>query len=258
MTSAAQPGGDPVRLRNVTKVYGADQRTVALRDVSLDFPQGSFTAIMGPSGSGKSTLLQCAAGLDTPTSGEILIDGAPFPTTGEADVTVFRRDRIGFVFQQYNLIGHITVLDNVLLPVRFAGHRGRRPDAHALLTRLGLGAVAGRLPAALSGGQQQRVAIARSVFAKPSVLFADEPTGALDSASGAAVMALLRESCDLHGRTVVTVTHDPVAAAWADSVVFLVDGAVVERLVRPDAITVAERMTVASTGDCTHVGGGVT
>ena len=241
------PGIDPVRLNNVTKTYGtSDNATVALRGVSLTFPRRSFTAVMGPSGSGKSTLLQCAAGLDTPDAGEVLVDGDPFPATGENDVTTFRRDRIGFVFQQYNLIGHITVLDNVLLPLRLAGRRASTMDAHALLTQLGLNGVADRLPAALSGGQQQRVAIARTLLAQPSVLFADEPTGALDSTSGATVLALLRESCDQHGQTVITVTHDPVAAAWADTVVFLADGLVVDRITSPDATTVAERMTALS------------
>src|SRR3954453_914881 len=168
---------DVVRLDSLRKTY--DGSVTALDGVTIGPAVGSFTAIMGPSGSGKSTLLQCAAGLDKPTSGQVAIGGAPFPTTGEADVTVFRRGRIGFVFQQYNLIGHISVLDNVLLPIRLAGAGGRSDvsAARALLAELGLEHLAERLPAALSGGQQQRVAIARSLLARPAVLFADEPTG---------------------------------------------------------------------------------
>ncbi len=247
-TGQLRPGADAVRMTALRKIYGSPKNpTVAVRDVSLTFRVGTFTAVMGPSGSGKSTLLQCAAGLDVPTSGEVLVGGEPFPTTGETDVTIFRRDRIGFVFQQYNLVGHISVLDNVLLPGRLAGERADVAAARSLLAELGLDQVAGRLPAELSGGQQQRAAIARSLLSRPAVLFADEPTGALDSGSGQAVLALLRESCDRHGRTVVMVTHDPIAAATADTVVFLADGLVVERLARPGVAAIANRMTQLST-----------
>ena len=247
-TNQPRPTSDAVRITALRKIYGQPENpTIAVHDVSLTFPAGTFTAVMGPSGSGKSTLLQCSAGLDAPTSGEILIGGEPFPSTGETDLTIFRRDRIGFVFQQYNLIGHINVLDNVLLPNRLAGRRADVNAARALLTQLGLDQLAGRLPAALSGGQQQRVAIARTLLGRPDVLFADEPTGALDSVSGRAVLALLRQTCDQHGRTVIMVTHDPVAAATADTVVFLADGRVADRLARPDAAIIADRMTRLAT-----------
>jgi putative ABC transport system ATP-binding protein len=241
--------GEALRLVSVTKVYGETSPVAALRGVSLALAAGSFTSVMGPSGSGKSTLLQCAAGLDEPTSGQVFVDGAEVPRGGEAEITEFRRERIGFVFQQYNLIPYLTVTQNVTLPLKFAGQKADRRAAGAILARLGLADLATRLPPELSGGQQQRVAIARALLARPAVLFADEPTGALDTASGREVLSVLREAVDVFGQTVVMVTHDPVAAAHADTVIFLADGAVVDHLHRPTAGTVAERIT--------HLDGGV-
>src|SRR3954470_3608799 len=234
---------EALRLVSVSKVYGKQQPVAALRDVSLVLAPGSFTSIMGPSGSGKSTLLQCAAGLDRPTSGQVFVGGQPLPAGDETVLTEFRRERIGFVFQQYNLIPYLTVTQNVTLPARFAGRRIDRRASRDVLARLGLDKLADRLPGELSGGQRQRVAIARALVNRPAVLFADEPTGALDTGSGREVLSMLREAVDVFGQTVVMVTHDPLAAAQADAVTFLADGAIVDHLHRPSAARVAERMT---------------
>jgi putative ABC transport system ATP-binding protein len=212
-------------LVSVSKVYGETSPVTALRDVSLALAAGSFTSVMGPSGSGKTTLLQCAAGLDEPTSGQVFVDGAQLPQGDEAVITEFRRGRIGFVFQQYNLIPYLTVAQNLALPLQFAH---QQVDRHARSEIL---------------GQQQRVAIARALLAGPTVLFADEPTGAMDSASGHEVLAVLREAVDAFGQTVMMVTHDASAAACADAVIFLVDGVIVDRLQHPSAAEVAEWMT---------------
>ena len=233
-----------LRLDDVRKAYGpADNRVIALDGVTLALPAGTFTAVMGPSGSGKSTLLQCAAGLDQPDSGTVYIAGEKLAFGGEAALTRFRRERIGFVFQQFNLLPTLTVLENTLLPSRLAGKRVDRAAATEVLKRVGLGAVPGRLPAQLSGGQQQRVAIARALLTRPAVVFADEPTGALDSRTARDVLGLLQEAVTVHGRTLVMVTHDPIAAAYADSVLFLADGRIVGRLPHPTAEAVAARMT---------------
>jgi putative ABC transport system ATP-binding protein len=236
-------GGEALRLVSVTKVYGRVSPVTALRGVSLALAAGSFTSIMGPSGSGKSTLLHCAAGLDEPTSGRVYVGGAAMPQGDEAAVTAFRRDRIGFVFQQYNLIPYLTVAQNVALPGRLAGRPVDPVEVTGVLTRLDLGALAGRLPGELSGGQQQRVAIAPALLSRPAVLFADEPTGALDSSSARMVLATLREAADTYGQTIVLVTHDPIAAATADAVLFLADGMLVDRLQQPTAGRVADTMT---------------
>lgn len=234
---------EALRLSSVTKVYeGAGHPVTALDGVSLTLASGTFTSVMGPSGSGKSTLLQCAAGLDRPTEGRVLVAGDELPGGGEAELTRFRRSRIGFVFQHYNLIPYLTVAQNVMLPQRLAGRRARRGEVAAVLARLSIADLADRQPAELSGGQQQRVAIARALVSRPAVLFADEPTGALDTASGRQVLALLRESVQQFGQTVVMVTHDPVAASYADRVLFLADGALVDELPDPDADEVARRM----------------
>ncbi|SEG53533.1 putative ABC transport system ATP-binding protein [Actinacidiphila yanglinensis] len=246
---AGGSGREALRLSAVTKVYeGAGQPVTALDGVSLSLATGTFTSVMGPSGSGKSTLLQCAAGLDRPTAGRVLVGGDELPGGGEAELTRFRRSRIGFVFQDYNLVPYLTVAQNVALPQRLAGRRSRRGDVAAVLDRLGIGELAGRQPAELSGGQQQRVAIARALVSRPAVLFADEPTGALDTASGRQVLALLRESVEQFGQTVVMVTHDPVAAAYAGRVLFLADGALVDELPDPDAAEVARRMARLDAG----------
>ncbi|MDT0342477.1 ABC transporter ATP-binding protein [Streptomyces litchfieldiae] len=242
---AAGHSAEALRLVSLHKTYGspADGTEVkALDGVSLSLPAGSFTAVMGPSGSGKSTLLQCAAGLDRPSAGLVVVDGAELTAGGEAELTRFRRRRIGFVFQQFNLLPTLTVLENVTLPLRLAGAKVSRARAVAILERVGLGGRLRHLPAQLSGGQQQRVAIARALVTEPSVIFADEPTGALDTRSAREVLGLLRQSVAEYGRTVVMVTHDPVAASWADQVLFLADGRLVGRIPEPTAEAVAERM----------------
>ncbi len=198
---------------------------------------------MGPSGSGKSTLLQCAAGLDRPTSGEVTLAGHDLHALSETRLTLLRRDQIGFVFQSFNLLPALTAELNIALPLRLAGRRPRRGEIRSVLARVGLADRARHLPAELSGGQQQRVAIARALVTKPAVLFADEPTGMLDSANGRAVLSLLRGLVDTDRRTVIMVTHDPVAAASADRVIFLADGQFAGELDDPAPQAVAARMT---------------
>ncbi|MCX4094164.1 ABC transporter ATP-binding protein [Nocardia sp. alder85J] len=234
---------EALRLTRLSKRYGEVNPVAALRGISLTLASGSFTAIMGPSGSGKSTLLQCAAGLDVPSEGQVHIAGLELPRGDEQAITEFRRKHIGFVFQQYNLIPYLTVTQNVALPSLFAGRAQDRRACADLLARLGLTSTADRLPSELSGGQQQRVAIARALLTRPAVLFADEPTGALDTASGRRVLSMLRESADAFGQTIVMVTHDPVAAAYADTVVFLADGVMVGTMPRTSAAAIAQRMT---------------
>ncbi|MFF6995238.1 ABC transporter ATP-binding protein [Streptomyces sp. NPDC008313] len=239
----AARSGDALRLESVSKVYGGAGSVTALDDVSLTLPAGTFTAVMGPSGSGKSTLLQCAAGLDRPTSGRVFVDGTEMAGGSEAKLTKFRRQRIGFVFQHFNLLPTLTVMQNVTLPLRLAGRKIDRDRCRSVLERVGLGERLDHRPSQLSGGQQQRVAIARALVTSPSVVFADEPTGALDTRSARDVLALLQEAVRVYDQAVVMVTHDPVAASYADSVLFLADGQLVGRLERPTAEAVAERMT---------------
>ncbi|MFD7980787.1 ABC transporter ATP-binding protein [Streptomyces sp. NPDC059071] len=228
-----------VRLRGLRRFH-RDVR--ALDGVDLDLPAGTFTAVMGPSGSGKSTLLQCAAGLDRPTAGSVEIDGIPLAGLSERRLTLLRRDRIGFVFQSFNLLPALTAAQNVALPLRLAGRRPSRAEVRDALARVGLAGRERHRPGQLSGGQQQRVALARALITRPAVLFGDEPTGALDSTTGRAVLDLLRELVDRDGQTIVMVTHDPVAAARADRVVFLVDGRVHGELTAPTVEAVAARM----------------
>ncbi|WP_079661697.1 ABC transporter ATP-binding protein [Streptomyces sp. 3214.6] len=216
-----------VQLTSVSRRYGAaDTGVTALDDVTLALPRGSFTAVMGPSGSGKSTLLQCAAGLDRPTSGSVRIGGTELTGLGERRLTLLRRERIGFVFQSYNLLSALTAEQNVALPLRLAGRRPPKARVREALRQVGLADRAGHRPTQLSGGQQQRVALARALITRPEVLFGDEPTGALDSTTGREVLTLLRSLVDECGQTVVMVTHDPLAASYADRVIFLVDGRV--------------------------------
>ncbi|MEV8532512.1 ABC transporter ATP-binding protein [Streptomyces sp. NPDC051211] len=233
-----------IRLRDVSRVHGSgDHAVTALDRVSLAFPQGTFTAVMGPSGSGKSTLLQCAAGLDRPTAGTVTVGGTELTGLSETRLTLLRRDRIGFVFQAFNLLPALTAEQNVALPLLLAGRRPARAEVREVLERVGLGARAKHRPAELSGGQQQRVALARALITRPDVLFGDEPTGALDSQTGRQVLGLLRGMVDTDGQTVVMVTHDPVAASYADRVVFLVDGRVHGELAGTTAEDIAARMT---------------
>jgi putative ABC transport system ATP-binding protein len=236
------PSDEAVRLVSVRKVYEGVNPVVALDRVTMTVPAGSFTAVMGPSGSGKSTLLQVAAGLDRPTEGNVFVDGAEL-SGSETAVTKLRRERIGFVFQQLNLLPALTVLQNVLLPLRLTGRRVDVAHAKEVLERVGLGERLDHRPAELSGGEQQRAAIARALVMNPTAIFADEPTGALDSRHAREVLGLLQEAVRDFGQTVVMVTHDPVAAAYADSVVFLSDGRVVGQLAAPTVDAVAERLT---------------
>lgn len=216
---------DAIALDAVSKVYRTPAGPfTALDAVSVAFPRGSMTAVMGPSGSGKSTLLQCAAGLDRPTSGQVWLDDVALSSLPDKELDRVRRDRIGFVFQAFNLLPMLSVRDNVALPSRMAGRKPRRSDVDSVLTAVGLGHLGGRRPAQLSGGQQQRVAVARSLITRPDVIFADEPTGSLDSQTAFEVMGLLRNAVDEYGQTVVLVTHDLAVAEWADSTVFVLDG----------------------------------
>ncbi|MFI5888665.1 ABC transporter ATP-binding protein [Actinoplanes sp. NPDC051513] len=217
-------------------------RVTALNGVTVDLPAGTFTAVMGPSGSGKSTLLHCAAGLDRPTSGEVVLDGVRLSELDETGLTVLRRERVGFVFQAFNLISSLTAAQNVALPARLAGRRVASGETAAALGRVGLADRAGHRPVELSGGEQQRVAIARALLTGPSVLFADEPTGALDATTSRQVLALLRGLVDERGQTIVMVTHDPVAAAVADQVLLLADGRLIDRLAATSAESIAARM----------------
>jgi len=212
------------RHRDSRRASPDDTTVTALDDVTLAFPRGTFTAVMGPSGSGKSTLLQCAAGLDRPTSGSVTMGGTELTTLSETKLTLLRRERVGFVFQAFNLLPSLTAEQNVALPLRLAGRRVPKARIREVLQQVGLGERARHRPTELSGGQQQRVALARALVTRPEVLFGDEPTGALDSRTGREVLTLLRSMVDRESQTVVMVTHDPVAASHADRVVFLVDG----------------------------------
>jgi putative ABC transport system ATP-binding protein len=233
-----------VQLSDVVRVFGrGDGQVRALDGVTLTLERGTFTAIMGPSGSGKSTLLQLAAGLDRPTQGEVHLGDQELTRLGERALARMRRERIGFVFQSFNLLGALTAEQNVGLPAKLAGTRLPRSAVRDALHRVGLDDRRRHRPAQLSGGQQQRVAIARALVGEPSVIFADEPTGALDTRSGRAVLGLLRETVDETGGTLVMVTHDPIAAAWADRVVFMADGRLAGQLRAPAAEQVAERLT---------------
>ncbi|MFE5614795.1 ABC transporter ATP-binding protein [Streptomyces sp. NPDC056524] len=231
------------RVVDAVKIYGGgDTEVRALDGVSVDFPAGRFTAIMGPSGSGKSTLMHCAAGLDTLSSGSALIGDTDLSTLDDRRLTLLRRERIGFVFQAYNLLPTLTVAENITLPLDLAGGTADRAWLDALIDTVGLRDRLHHRPGQLSGGQQQRVAVARAFAGTPDVVFADEPTGNLDSRSGEEVLRLLGRTVRQTGRTVVMVTHDPVAAAHADEVVFLADGRLVDRMAEPTAERVLDRM----------------
>ncbi|MBK1786544.1 ABC transporter ATP-binding protein [Prauserella cavernicola] len=232
-----------VELRAVSRHYGRRQARVrALDDVTVAFAQGSWTAVMGPSGSGKSTLLHCAAGLETVSAGQVLLGEHDLTAARDAELTALRRSEIGFVFQSFNLIASLTAEQNVMLPLKLAGQRISGKLVREVLASVGLEQRAKHRPRELSGGQQQRVAIARAMVTRPRVLFADEPTGALDSASARQVLGLLRELVSGNGQTIVMVTHDPAAAASADSVLFLSDGRIVDHAHAPSAAEVAARL----------------
>ena len=232
-----------VALRDVRKTHGkGDGTVVALDGISVALAAGSFTAVMGPSGSGKSTFLHVAAGLDRPDAGSVVLDGVELTTLSERRLAILRRRQIGFVFQAFNLMPSLTVDQNIGLPMRLDGRRVRRADIREVADRVGLADRRRHRPSELSGGQQQRVAIARALVTRPNVVFADEPTGALDTRTGRGVLELLRDLVDRDRRTVVMVTHDPAAATYADRVVLLADGRIAGMLDRPTADDVAERL----------------
>ncbi|GES30688.1 ABC transporter ATP-binding protein [Streptomyces angustmyceticus] len=231
------------RATDLNKVYGqGETRVVALDSVSVDFRKARFTAIMGPSGSGKSTLMHCMAGLDTISSGSARIGDVELGSLNDKQLTRLRRDKIGFIFQAFNLLPTLSALENITLPMDIAGRKPDREWLNAVIETVGLSGRLAHRPAQLSGGQQQRVAVARALAAQPEIIFADEPTGNLDSRSGAEVLGFLRESVRAMEQTVVMVTHDPVAAGYADRVVFLADGRIVEELDDPTADAVLDRM----------------
>ncbi|WP_344243202.1 ABC transporter ATP-binding protein [Actinocorallia libanotica] len=233
---------DVVSVERVSRTYGGDQPVVALDDVDAGFRRGTMTAVMGPSGSGKSTLLHCAAGLDRPTSGRVLLGGTDLSRMSEKQLTELRRDRVGFVFQAFNLVGALTVEQNILLPSRLSG---RKPDpawVAEVVERVGLVRRLRHRPSELSGGQQQRAAIARALATRPEVIFCDEPTGALDTQTAAEVLELLRAVVDESGQTVIMVTHDPVAASYADRVMVFADGRIVQDMPQPGVRRIAEQL----------------
>ncbi|WP_405178019.1 ABC transporter ATP-binding protein [Nocardia sp. NBC_01377] len=227
----------------VTKIYGTgDTQVTALDQVSADFARGEFTAIMGPSGSGKSTLMHCLAGLDSATSGAVRIGDTELTNLSDKQMTRLRRDRIGFVFQAFNLVPTLTALENITLPLDIAGRKADQEWLDTVLGRLGLTDRLGHRPSELSGGQQQRVACARALAGKPEIIFGDEPTGNLDSRASEEVLSILRAAVNEFGQTVVIVTHEPHAASFADRVVFLADGRIVSELRDPTAESVLDRM----------------
>lgn len=232
-----------VELRDVSRTFGKRGTEVqALDHVTTHFPRGQWTAVMGPSGSGKSTLLHVSAGLESVTGGEVFLAGSAITQASDEELTALRRSTIGFVFQSFNLIGALTAEQNVALPLRLDGQRISTREIRAVLEQVGIADRAKHRPRELSGGQQQRVAIARAMVTRPDVLFADEPTGALDSTSARHVLDLLRALVDRSGQSIIMVTHDPAAAARADSVLFLSDGRIVDHARRPKASEVAERL----------------
>jgi putative ABC transport system ATP-binding protein len=242
-TSRSQVRRPAARTVRLTKTYGSgDASVTALDAVTVDLFAGEFTAVMGPSGSGKSTLMHCCAALDNATSGEVYVGDTELTRLKDKELTRLRRDEIGFVFQSFNLVPTLTAEENILLPLSIAGRRPEPEWYRTVIDTVGLHDRLGHRPNQLSGGQQQRVAVARALAGRPSIVFADEPTGNLDSRSGAEVLTLLRRSVDEFGQTVVMVTHDPIAAAYTDRVVFLADGALVDDLHGPSRESVLERM----------------
>jgi putative ABC transport system ATP-binding protein len=232
------------RAVDVWKVYGTDEatRVDALAGVSLGIQRGRFTAIMGPSGSGKSTLLHCLAGLDRLTSGTVLVDGVELGRLPDKALTLLRRERIGFVFQGFNLVPTLSALENITLPLALGGRRADAAWLDEVVTTVGLGDRLAHRPAELSGGQQQRVAVARALVTRPAIVFADEPTGNLDTRAGAEILGFLRRAVDELGQTVVMVTHDPLAAGYADRALFLADGRIVDAVDDPSPERVLDHL----------------
>ena len=228
---------------SATKVYGSGEDTVyALRDVSVEFYEGQFTAIMGPSGSGKSTLMHCIAGLDELSSGSAIIDGTDLSTMKDKELTELRREKIGFVFQSFNLVPTLTANENIRLPLMLGNNKGDEEWIQKVIDTVHLQDRLTHRPSELSGGQQQRVAVARALASQPRIIFADEPTGNLDSITGAEILTFMRKAVDDLGQTIVMVTHDPVAAAYADRIIFLADGHVVNEMTEPTAARVLDLM----------------
>ena len=244
VVAPAGAGVPAARVRNLTKTYGKGDALVrALDDISLDIMTGEFTAVMGASGSGKSTLMHCCAALDRGDAGSVFIGEQELSDMNDRALTLLRRDAVGFVFQSFNLVPTLTAGENILLPLSIAGRKVDKAWYDEVIAAVGLHDRLSHKPNELSGGQQQRVAIARALVSRPSVVFADEPTGNLDSRSGSEVLEMLRRSVDQYGQTIVMVTHDPVAAAYTDRVVFLADGRVVDELFKPNREQVIEIMT---------------
>ena len=228
---------------SATKVYGSgDDAVYALRDVSVDFYEGQFTAIMGPSGSGKSTLMHCIAGLDELTKGSAIIDGTNLSTLKDKELTELRREKIGFVFQSFNLVPTLTANENIRLPLMLGNNKGDEAWIQKVIDTVHLQDRLTHRPSELSGGQQQRVAVARALASQPRIIFADEPTGNLDSITGAEILTFMRKAVDDLGQTIVMVTHDPVAAAYADRIIFLADGHIVNEMTEPTADRVLDLM----------------
>ncbi|MEZ5246396.1 MAG: ABC transporter ATP-binding protein [Acidimicrobiales bacterium] len=227
----------------VSKVYGSGDTVVrALDDVDVDFVKGHFTAIMGPSGSGKSTLMHCLAGLDTVSAGEVYVGDTDLSGLSERDLTLLRRDQIGFIFQAFNLVPTLSAMENITLPMDLAGVKPDREWLDEVIRTVGLADRTGHRPSELSGGQQQRVAVSRALASRPQIIFADEPTGNLDSTTGGEILAFMRRAVRELGQTIVMVTHDPVAASYADRVIFLADGKIVDELHGPTPESVLDRM----------------
>jgi putative ABC transport system ATP-binding protein len=242
-TSTMTQAAPAARAVTAVKTYGSGDTAVhALAGVTVDFPAHQFTAIMGPSGSGKSTLMQCVAGLDRLTSGAVFVGDTDLSGLNKTELTLLRRDRLGFIFQQYNLIPTLSAKENILLPLTLAGEKPDQAWFDTIVETVGLGNRLDNLPSQLSGGQQQRVAVARALVPKPDIVFADEPTGALDSRTGMEILAFMRNAVDQSGQTIVMVTHDPHAASYANSVLFLADGQIIDEMQSPTTDRVLDRM----------------
>ncbi len=238
---------------DATKVYGKQSTEVrALDGVTVAFETTRFSAIMGPSGSGKSTLLHCIAGLDTLTSGKAFIGDVDLSTLDDNHLTILRRDRVGFIFQSFNLVPTLTAYENITLPLRLAGRKGESEWIDGVVKTVGLGDRLRHRPSELSGGQQQRVAVARALASQPHIIFADEPTGNLDSHAGAEVLSFMQRAVQQMDQTIVMVTHDPVAASYAERIIFLADGKIVEEMLEPTADRVLDRMKQFGEEDAAH------
>jgi putative ABC transport system ATP-binding protein len=244
VTTENDPSGTAASAEALVKIYGkGDAEVRALDGIDLEIRRGEFTAVMGPSGSGKSTLMHCLAALDAPTSGDVAVDGTRLRGLKDKGLTTLRRERVGFVFQAFNLVPTLTAEENIVLPLSLAGRKPDKAWFDQVVDAVGLRDRLSHRPTEMSGGQQQRVACARALVSRPAIVFADEPTGNLDSVSSAEVLGFLRRSVDEFGQTVVMVTHDPVAASYTDRVVFLADGKIVDELLDPERDTILARMT---------------